>query len=265
MKPTVGIESPPWAARPFGLFSAVTFVDEEQPRWRVGGAVFESPSCSGIGVRNDEWCATDTEPVLRPLVSGCQWIDDPVDWFTVYGAANGTPDDVRASRAVADLLRKEEQAAEYAMWTNLSNYSYPAKAVEANTTVFSDIREAVAELEAFGARTFGGAGVIHLTVRDGSLLGKDLIRQGQSLVTPIGNQVVVGSGYSGGPSRAFITPQLVGVRSTVSVVQTFNKERNDLDTYAERDYLIGYEECGAGYVTLAGDETPAPIYVQNGV
>lgn len=270
MRPAVEIESPPWVARPYGLFSVVDFGDEAGPARWVNGATFDATSCSTAGLYAAGDCADDeAQDVGLPRVpdTACGFLAEPVSAFTVYGGRNGTPGfDNARTRAVADLIRKEQAAVEHAMWiTGITNYAYPTQATLVAGT-FTDVRLAVASLEAYAAAQFGGVGVIHIGTYWGSVLAKDLVRQGQQLVTPLGTPVVVGAGYTTddeASSPVYITPQLVGRRNPPSILQVFDTGQNNLETYAERDYLLGYEPCGVGYVELPG-AAEAPAYIEIG-
>jgi hypothetical protein len=198
--------------------------------------------------------------------------------FTVYAQFECSPIGVGDAATVgADALaRVEQRQVETAFWTGVAGGQpvvFPHLAADTEvadgqdiilqptatpTVTGADAAHALGALEQALATCYAGQGLIHVPPKAlATLAGSSLVREvdGQ-LLTPAGNRVVVGGGYTGsgpdgasaaaGTSWIYATGPAFGYRSDVYVSpvrESLDRSTNTLHMLAERTYVIGYSCC----------------------
>jgi hypothetical protein len=131
-----------------------------------------------------------------------------------------------------------------------------ANGYPAPTTVgaYAKIEDALASLEQWIADEYGSQGVIHMSRRNAVLLTRLLESRGGRLYTStLQTPVVAGTGYD---NEALIgTPALFGYRSemfdsSARPGDLMDRGNNDMVAVAERTFVIGFDPCGVGKVTV---------------
>ena len=254
-------------ALPFGLLSVVAF--RTDGRWE-SGVIWETSTCEDADGIADFQC----EPPTLGLPKNLDRLDAPLGEaspFTVYGHHNCSPVGITpaGAQAKADehLAVKGPKRVEQAFWTgdlgNVPNLKDSATTLASGAALSPTA--AIAELEAHVAGTYGGRGVIHVSVAGAvHLVSAGLVKvDGGSLSTALGTPVVAGAGYSAdGPSAAadgqfwaYVTPPVFGYRSPVNTSSNregdlLDRGSNDLYAIAEQTYLLGFDPCGVGAVLI---------------
>lgn len=258
------------APLPYGLFSILGFRGGEE-RWE-SGVVFEALTCEPAGGIGNPDCApeTPTPGLPKTLDQGMGPLGEASPFF-VYGhhacSPIGGTFDRAQDLANQHLQVREEARVEQALWTgdlgNVPNLSGAnGYAAPVNLGTLSPWR-AVSLLEQELAKRYGSLGVIHMSREIASRLMKegDLVRQGGRLFTALGTPIVAGTGYAS--DRIVGTPALFGYRGDVFTSSNrpgdlLDRGTNDLYAVAEREYLVGFDECAVLEVTVAPDPEPTP-------
>lgn len=236
------------------------------------------------------WTQVAAEQVPVPTPGIPKNLDDsPTDTseaspFTVYAPFECSPvGNTPASAqdyATGKLQAGEENAVERAFWTgylgNSPSLGVPSTLGSATAeTIATGLTpaEALAALEQYAAENYNGSqGVIHLTRAAALIMAAAslIVRSGNSLSTALGTPVVAGTGYAGtgpdgaapadGQAWAYVTPQLFGYRSEIFTSTNragdlLDRATNDLYAIAERTYLLAFDPCGVGAVSLVVTST----------
>lgn len=265
------VPAPPRIALPYGLFSVLAF--RTGGRWEMG-VTWESLPCEPAAGRGNDDCDPETPVIGLPKQFPVGNETQQADPFTVIGSFKCGPigwgTDAAEERATQHLTTREEARVEQAVWTgDLGNTpSLQEDGVLINATVFP-IEVGIARLEQYIAREYGSLGVIHMSRVAASvgLAEKALETVGGRLQTLLGTPVVAGTGYTGdgpdgvapGVNQTYIyaTPALFGYRSDIFTGQTTDTALNDLYALAERNYLVGWDDCGVGAVLVGLPLAPA--------
>lgn len=205
--------------------------------------------------------------------------------FTVYAEFDCSPIGLGDAQSIASdaLARVEQLQVETAFWTGTAGGQpvvFPHLA--GNTEVLdgdvvlqpvaspvvtgADAAHALGVLEQELADCYAGQGLIHVPRSAlATLAAWNLVTEVDGrLVTPGGNLVVAGAGYTGtapdgttadaGTTWIYATGAAWGYRSNVYLSQvrdSLNRSANTLRMLAERNYLIGFECCLlAAHITL---------------
>lgn len=253
---------------PYGLFSVLSPRSGAADRWMAGGVIWESLTCDELGGFGGVDCdPEEIQGLPKELGTLSDELGSASD-FGVYGHWTCTPVgnsmEYAYGRATAHLEAREEGRVEQALWTgdlgNTPNFA-GANDYAAPASVGSVARDeawlAVALLEQHIAEAYGSQGVLHMSREIATILFSDgkLEKRGGRLYTPLDTPVIAGSGY--GSDKIVITPGLFGYRSEIFPGQDPNtsgayldRAQNNLTALAERTYLLGFDPCGLGQVTL---------------
>lgn len=249
---------------PFGLFSVLSFRPEDSARWQGGGVSWEHLPCDAslntIGPTQNPQSTTSGLPKTNTIGWGTDGLGDALV-FSVYGYFQASPiawsPQEAQDRANEALRVLEEAQAEAEFWSGTAG-SLPSMkdTIDLGSVGLADIDQAIPLLEKHIAETYGSLGVIHMSRFTASALmntNGGIEVKGSKLQTKLGTPVVAGTGYPDGEIRA--TPALFGYRS-----EPFNSSNrpgdllktssNDMMAIAERTYLIGFDPCGVGSVTV---------------
>ncbi len=250
---------------PFGLFSAFAIRPEGDGRWQAG-VRWEVAPCTapdGIGA---PWCPPDEETIIglpKDLTPNVPPVGEASP-MTIYGhyACSAMSNTFAEAQRLANehLTSREESRVEQALWTgdlgNVPNFSgangYPAPT---DVGVYDSVVDALASIEQWMADEFGTLGVIHMSRRTATMLAKHLESRGGRLYTKaLGTPVVAGAGY--GNDAIIGTPAVFGYRSemfdsSARPGDLMDRGNNDMVAVAERTYVIGFDPCGVGKVTVA--------------
>lgn len=257
--PRQTIEAPPRRPIPFGLFTVVSLAEAATERWE-NGVTWEGLQCGNeLSIVVGDCDAPEGYPKQFPDLPGPQ----EADAFTVYGTYKCSgPGAVKVAqdRAMETLLAGEEKAAERRLWQTLDD---APTVIAGGDPLFT-----LGQLEQWIADEYGSLGVIHVSRRAGTILAKRarLTEKGGTLYTPLGTPVVAGSGYPGtgvagaaptaGQEFIAATGGLFGYRSQTfaptdgSGEDIFDRQNNDVFGIAERNYLIGHDDCGVAFAPM---------------
>jgi hypothetical protein len=269
-----------FTALPYGLWDAVQAAGSDGPHWQNGVTWIER--CPTGDTTYDECIAvTDTGSAPEPPAKTPNVDQDyrgalP---FTVIAEFQCTPVGLGDAQTVARdaLARVEQHQVEAAFWTGAAagqQVVFPHLAADTEvldgevvlqpvaspTVTGADVAHALGVLEQELADCYKGQGLIHVprSVLP-TLAAWKLARLDETsgrLVTPSGNLIVAGGGYTGsgpdgaapaaGTSWIYATGAAFGYRSDVHLTQipdSLNRTSNTLRMQAERTYLIGFECC----------------------
>jgi hypothetical protein len=274
------IDPPAFTALPYGLWDSIQHPTPSGPHWQQG--VTWVDRCPTGDTTYDE-CLTVTgtgappEPAAKSgNVAQTYRGATP---FTVYAEFECSAVGVGGAESVAAdaLARVEQQQVEAAFWTGTAggqsivfpHLAADAEVVDAQDIVLqpaaspvvtggADVAHALGALEQELADCYKGQGLIHVP-RSAlpTLAAWGLAREVDGrLLTPAGNVIVVGGGYTGsGPDGAapgtgtawiYATGAAFGYRSDVfftDVRDSLDRSANTLSMIAERTYVIGFECC----------------------
>jgi hypothetical protein len=269
--PAALVAAPARTALPFGLGSVLG--------WRNGdrfesGVTWTSLPCQPALGRAGESCQTDAADDIPGLPKDIENAGGPVpgyaDSFIVMGMYRclsvGTSVTEAQQWAELALMQGEEARAEQALWfgdlgnvpnlTGANGFPPPVTAGAHDTAV-----AALAAVEDKMAREYLSQGVIHVSRRTATLLGRHVDRQGTRLFTRnLGTPIVAGTGYPDTPDIVG-TPPLFGYRSEVfnpsgRAGDLFDTQYNWMNAVAERSYLIGFDPCDVIKATYTGEVVP---------
>ncbi|QNJ55948.1 hypothetical protein SEA_RASPUTIA_58 [Microbacterium phage Rasputia] len=265
--PASTITAPTRLTAPFGAFSVLEF-RETADRW-FNGVQWETLTCAPAGVIDDLNC--DVEEVLG-LPRDLDKLPAPygaASAFSVYGhyqcSVIGRNDHLSYAEEQArlHLATREEAALE----------TYVEAQIRERGSVLSGLTspwEYVAALEQFFVETAGTQGIIWTSRRLATLMADDgdLSERGGRLLTPLRTPVVAAAGVA--DNFIGITPGIAGYRGPIedfsnNAYDLMDRGQNDLFAIAQRDYLVGFEDCGVAYalptlpaVTVTPPDTTPP-------
>ena len=264
---------------PYGLWDSIQTPSPDSVHWQQGVTWIER--CPTGDTTYDE-CLSVTgtgappePPAKTPNVTQESRGATPV---TVIAEFQCTPIGLGEAQSVAQdaLARVEQQQLETAFWTGLAadqTVVFPHLAADAEVldgdvvlqsvaspvVTGADAATALGALEQELADCYKGQGLIHVPrTALPTLAAWKLARLDDAgrLVTPNGNLIVAGGGYTGtGPDGAapadgttwiYATGAAFGYRSNVYFTQvrdSLDRATNTLRMQAERTYLIGFECC----------------------
>lgn len=247
--PASTVAAPTRIAAPFGAFSVLEF-RENVDRW-FNGVQWETLTCAPAGVIEDLNC--DIAEVLG-LPRSLDKLDAALaeaETFSVYGhymcSAIGRSDHLTYAQEQArlHLATREEAALE----------TYIEKQIKARGSKLAGPTtpwELLAALEQFFVEKTGTQGIIWTSRRLATLMSDkgDLSERGGRLMTPLRTPVVAAAGVA--DNFIGITPNLVGYRGAIEDYSNggydlMDRGQNNLLTIAERDYLVGFEDCGVAF------------------
>lgn len=268
------VEAPARSPLPFGLFSHLQFRDGSTDRWRLG-AQWQSGTCAPANGIGYDGCEADEEVVGLPKTFGEGPGDASASPFTVYGhfecSPIGTTAEEAQQRANAHLMAREEQRVSQALWTgdlgNMPNFS-GANGFDAPETItpltigLSDTGDLIGSAEDWMRAAYGSLGVLHMPAALAQSLIRHLEARNGRLFTRLGTPVVLHTAYSsdgttdeGYTPSIIVTPAMFGYRGEIETSSArpydlLNRETNDLVAIAERQYLIGFDNCGFGRLDI---------------
>jgi len=268
-----------FTALPYGLWDTVQTPGSDGPHWQNGVTWIER--CPTGDTTYDE-CISVTgtgappePPAKTPNVEQAYRGALP---FTVIAEFQCTPVGLGDAQNVARdaLARVEQQQVETAFWTGTAagqQVVFPHLAADAETldgevvlqpvaspvVTGADVAHALGTLEQELADCYKGQGLIHVprtALPTLTAWGLARVDGGGRLVTPAGNLIVAGGGYTGagpdgsapasGTAWIYATGAAWGYRSDVYFTQvrdSLNRSSNTLRMQAERTYLLGFECC----------------------
>jgi hypothetical protein len=268
-----------FTALPHGLWDSIQTPSPDSVHWQQGVTWIER--CPTGDTTYDE-CLSVTgtgappePPAKTPNVDQAFRGATP---FTVVAEFQCTPIGLGDAQAVAQdaLARVEQHQLETAFWTGAAaDQTVVFPHLAADTEVLdgevvlqpvaspavtgADVAHALGELEQELADCYKGQGLIHVPrTALPTLAAWKLARLDDAgrLVTPNGNLIVAGGGYTGtgpdgsapadGTTWIYATGAAWGYRSNVYFTQvrdSLNRATNTLRMQAERTYLIGFECC----------------------
>ncbi len=270
------VAGPGRSALPYGLFSTFTFRPATGDRWEAGVA-WERQICDPVDAIGAAFCdPADIVGLPKNLARNGQGSGEASP-FTVYGHFNCSPVGFTVTeaqrRAEEHLTSREEQRVEFAFWTgDLGNTPSLQTDVVTLGAAAVSLAEGLGALETWIGYQYGSLGVIHLT-RGAALAaaGEGLLEtKGGRLLTKLGTPVAAGAGYPGtapgvvpdiadppplDTSWGYVSTAIFGYRSEIfnsssNAGDLFDRRTNDLYAIAERNYLLGYDDCGTAAIQL---------------
>ncbi len=273
------VDPPAFATLPYGLWSAAQH-PTPPAHWQQGITWIER--CPTGGTTYDE-CVSVTGTGEPPAPDAKA---DNVDQtyrgatpFTVYARFDCSPIGVAGAENVARdaLARVEQQQVEAAFWTGiaggqalvfphlagdtevLDSQGIVLQTVASECVTGVDVVRGLGELEQCLADCYAGQGLIHIP-RSAlpTFAAWNLVREVDGrLLTPAGNVVVVGGGYTGsspaggapaaGTTWIYATGTVFGYRSEevffTRLGESLDRAENTIAMLAERTYLLGFECC----------------------
>lgn len=269
---------------PHGLWDTIQAPSPDSVHWQQGVTWIER--CPTGDTTYDE-CLTDLDsdateppPPPPPKTANVEQTTRGSTPFTVYAEFECSPVGLGNAATVASdaLTRVEQQQVETAFWTGVAGGQgvvYPHLAsdgeefdghgvllqpVASPTVTGADVAQALGALEQELADCYHGQGLIHVprsalpTLAAWKLARLD--EQSGRLVTPAGNLIVAGGGYTGsgpdgtaapdGTTWIYATGAAFGYRSDVFVTpvrESLDRTSNTVRMLAERTYVIGFECC----------------------
>ncbi len=275
------IDPPAFTTLPHGLWDALQHPSPSGTHWQQG--VTWTERCPAGDTTYDE-CLTVTgtgaPPAPAAKTGNVTQTTRGATPFTVYAQFECSPVGLADAATVGSdaLARVEQHQVETAFWTGTAGgqtVAFPhlaadAEVVDAQDIVLqptaapavtgaADVAHALGVLEQELADCYRGQGLIHVPrVALPTLAAWKLARvdEGGRLVTPGGNLIVAGGGYTGsgpdgtapaaGTSWIYATGAAFGYRSDVYVSpvrESLDRSTNTLHMLAERTYVIGFECC----------------------
>lgn len=253
LAPAALVAAPAQSPLPFGAFSVLSFREnaESVRRW-VNGVTWETVTCEPAGLVEGFDC--DVEEMIglpRELGKLSAPLGEAAA-FSVYGHHFCTPIgntfEWAQEQARLHLASREEAAVETQMQTIIEA---KGSAVTGLTTPW----QVVAFLEQYFAEQAGVQGIIWTSRRIATLLGDDgdLSERGGRLLTTLRTPIVAGTGVA--DNFIGITAAPVAYRSDIEdysdrPYDLLDRGQNNLLAIAERDYLVGVQDCGLAYAEL---------------
>lgn len=231
------VNPPAVATSPRGLLSVATVIDDQDPvRWGVTGALYESmfsfdPSApEGFGVS-----AMDCEDPCPSPVAGAS-ANLGLARATAYTAWNRIACTGPMTDA-ADYARTQFAAREERLMESILN---EIAAVATPVAAGTDPAVALGLLETTFGEKYVGQGTVWLNAFSANVLGAAnmlFAGPGNSLLTAAGNRVSVSPVYDTA-RPVVITPNLTVHRSSIDVLDFFNRATNLQDALVQRQYLF---------------------------
>lgn len=263
--PKALVTGAPRTPLPYGLFSVVPFREGSPDRWE-SGVKFESIGCpgdlKGVGALD---CDDPSKTIGLPKVLDEGGYDlGEADTFLVYEQYVCSPIGNTLSRAEegarARLEAREEMRVEQALATGAFGQSPSFNDDSVIDLTADSLKLAFAKLEQTLATEYGSQGILHMSRFTATLaIEKGLVEVGNNrLRTKLGTPVIAGSGYDF--DGIIATPAMFGYRSEVisssnRLGDLLDKKVNDLYGIAERNYLLGMDECGIWHITFPTSES----------
>lgn len=259
--PPALVQGAPRAPRPFGLFSVIAPRSGSADRWEGGTVESLGLGCAPSGteglILGEIDCEAPAGGVSRDFTA--HETTSTATAFTVFQSekcgpiGRGLERSQEIARERLDLF--EEILVERALWTLLGTATEGVGVYDIDTDSFGGLRngvlEAVALIEADQAAIYGTPGVLHMprALAVAGIKEKALEARNGRLFTSLGTQVVAGWGYAQEAQRIYWTPQLFAYSGEVSTFSNtpgdlLDRRTNDLYGIAERQWLIGFEQCG---------------------
>lgn len=241
---------------PHGLFSVVTPVTPADPHWQQGQK-WQALDCTPLRGIGDPACDPG-ETVGLPKQFGTSLLDAEATAFTVYGEFSCSPVgyslEELQSFASQRLLAGEQSAVERFVWTGELGNS-PAFATSDSTDLGTvpTVLDAIGSAEQYLGDS-GVPGVIHLPRGWLSQVPGDRLASGMR--TLLGTQLVAGGGYPM-VGKVFVTGPLFVLRSEPFTSSDrpgdlMDRGQNLDYAVAERTYLVGFDPCPVGVITVTG-------------
>ena len=254
--PQFYVDSPTPSPRKFGLFSVAQPTNLNNGKW-LGGVEYPSDNCA--------WDVLFAADPCNPAAK--DYSEEPgffeADAFYVYtlracrapGAINDAKD-----RAVKTFTGAEERGAETGLWASLVA---DTNAVNLGATALCP-EAAVAVLEDWLGKNYGGTGVIHAPRDAATFLATNarVRRHGNVLETELGTRVSAGAGYFySGPGAAagvdeawlYATGEVTVRRSPTEVrgpLMKMTPADNTQVVLVERAYVVDYD-CAVAAVKVS--------------
>lgn len=253
MTPPALVVGAPRVPLPYGLFSVVPVREDVPDRWE-SGVVFEGIGCPGSLTGTGPWdCETNAPSTGVPKTLDGAPSQDTADNFLVYesytcspiGNTLGHAQDV----ATARLNAFEEARVEAVISTGALGFAPAFSSAEVVGTEDQSLGEAIGLLEALIASAYGSQGILHMSRYTATLaIDKGIISaKSGRLRTGLDTPVVAGTGYTF--TGVVATPNMFAYRSEVLTSSArpgdlLDRSNNDLYAVAERNYVVGWEDCG---------------------
>lgn len=269
--PPTLVEGVPRQGLPYGLFSALVPREGADVHWQ-NGVEWETLTCEGLSAFGDIDCdpgeiVGDFPKDLDPENAG-NVIGDASP-FTVYGtfvcAPVGFTPERAQERATARLQAREEAKVEREIWTGELGSTALTEGVDVLSLTAVDPLYGIALLEEWLGEVWGSQGLIHAGRAAAAVITKRarVTATGARLLTPLGTQVIAGSGYprtatgttDDGEAWMIASPPLFGYRSEVITSSNragdlLDRSDNTLTAIAERTWLAGWDPCGTAAVKI---------------
>lgn len=266
----------------YGLYSVAQVLDDTEAH-DFCGVQAEPFACNTAKV---------ISPVCPPTVPPTKLFDDGVtlvtgDPFTVYASYHcrlpGRPLEEIQKRALAALALGEQRAVEFTLWTggtqNAPAGTLTPRLSQPDCTVLNatpgaagalSVPGGLAALEDYAAGVYSGTPVMHAPRGLSAYAASShlVIKDGASLVTPVGSFWAFGSGYSAantgpdgttapaGTAWMYVTGMVQIRRSEVFLTPPdatagINRSTNEVTQLAERSFVLLVDcACAAVLVTL---------------
>jgi hypothetical protein len=229
-----------------GLYTVTAWTEDNEERWLASGVQFWPVNYSGdaqFGVWDVPWCGDPGEN--RKEGDRPDGLPDPFAPLVVWAWDHAQCGDVRdesqteVRERVAQVMGLSEQTAvETAFATRaLADAGTPDTA--------ADIVGAVGLLDEALAAT-NVAGLIHARPMWAASLAQAqlIVRSGGVFKTPLGNQMVFGSGYIDPLGDILVgTSPTFGWRGEVRITSALEPATNEYVALAEREVVVGYESA----------------------
>lgn len=275
------VDPPAFTALPHGLWDSIQHPTPGGSHWQQGITWIER--CPEGDTTYDDCLSitgTGAPPAPAAKAGNVEQTSRGATPFTVYAQFECSPVGVGDAATVGSdaLARVEQRQVEAAFWTGVAGGQpvvFPHLAADAEVvdsqdiilqptaspivTGGADVAHALGALEQALATCYAGQGLIHVPRSALPTLAAWKLAHtaddGQ-LVTPGGNRIVAGTGYTGsgpdgaaaaaGTSWIYATGPAFGYRSDVYVSpvrESLDRSTNTLRMLAERTYVIGYTCC----------------------
>lgn len=275
------VDPPAFTALPHGLWDSIQHPNPTSTHWQQG-ITWQERCPTGATTYAECLAVSGTGgPPTPPAKTGnVEQTNRGATPFTVYAQFECSPVGMADAATVGSdaLARVEQHQVEAAFWTGVAGGKpvvFPHLAADAEVvdsqdivlqptaspavTGSADVAHALGVLEQELADCYSGQGLIHVPrVALPTLAAWKLARVDEAgrLVTPGGNLIVAGGGYTGsgpdgaaaaaGTSWIYATGAAFGYRSSVYVSpvrESLDRSTNTLHMLAERTYVLGFECC----------------------
>lgn len=234
---------------PFGIDSWVDWRNtssSSEMHW-LHGVKYMQQSCEPLPARGLDVCAVIDDRDATNAGGYGEATPFAVYSFTECGAGGQTVEE-REQDALARLLAREQTAVEKEFWTGAAG---AVPSILGSAILNSEVPDpylAMRMAEDFISENYGSLGVIHMSRGMATQVPRDLVEREGRLYSKVGTPIIAGSGYPVDAIAA--TPAIFGFRSettqyTASGAQVgFDRKQNVRYALAERDYLLGMDDCG---------------------